>query len=68
MRLLAAMASADLVLASYTALEQEGASSSARSKRNSLLKRIFWHRVVLDEVQMVEGKAGDGTGAAGGGG
>ena len=44
---------ADVVLCSYEQLEKE-ANVEARS---GMLQKLFWHRVVLDEVQMAEGRA-----------
>lgn len=55
LRYLAALAGADIVLASYETMEWEAARAS-EDRRPGLLQAVWWHRVVLDEIQLLEGK------------
>ena len=55
LRQLAALACADIVLASYETMEVE-ANRARRDRRPGLLQAMWWHRVVLDEIQLLEGQ------------
>jgi len=56
LRYLAALAGADVVLASYEAMEQENKRVAA-DDRPGLLQAVWWHRAVLDEIQLLENKS-----------